>query len=257
MSLGELKKMKIIGYTDITFKKKTGQEYEVIVNPENYSISYETIINGNDAQGSSLPLLQYNQQSSQILSFKFLFDGTGVLKKGNMAGVAVPGLPSKKPDVVKEIDDFKKAVYDFRSDNHQPPFVQLQWGPLLFNCVLTKMDISFKLFRPDGWPLRAEAQCTFRSAIDKNKMEEIKNKKLAKNILTVALVREPEDEKRLAKIGIGLQLDTSIADCYRPPLDVLIGQLFGLFASIELGLKPDAPSPSGAISRVVSKVNIY
>jgi len=177
MSLGELKKMKIIGYTDITFKYKTGQEYEVIVNPENYSISYETIINGNDAQGSSLPLLQYNQQSSQILSFKFLFDGTGVLKKGNMAGVAVPGLPSKKPDVVKEIDDFKKAVYDFRSDNHQPPFVQLQWGPLLFNCVLTKMDISFKLFRPDGWPLRAEAQCTFRSAIDKNKMEEIKNKK--------------------------------------------------------------------------------
>ena len=177
MSLGELKKMKIIGYTDITFKKKTGQEYEVIVNPENYSISYETIINGNDAQGSSLPLLQYNQQSSQILSFKFLFDGTGVLKKGNMSGVAVPGLPSKKPDVVKEIDDFKKAVYDFRSDNHQPPFVQLQWGPLLFNCVLTKMDISFKLFRPDGWPLRAEAQCTFRSAIDKNKMEEIKNKK--------------------------------------------------------------------------------
>jgi len=91
--------------------------------------------------------------------------------------VAVPGLPAKKPDVVKEIDDFKKAVYDFRSDNHQPPFVQLQWGPLLFNCVLTKMDISFKLFRPDGWPLRAEAQCTFRSAIDKNKMEEIKNKK--------------------------------------------------------------------------------
>ena len=63
MSLGELKKMKIIGYTDITFKNKTGQEYEVIVNPENYSISYETIINGNDAQGSSLPLLQYNQQS--------------------------------------------------------------------------------------------------------------------------------------------------------------------------------------------------
>ncbi len=177
MSLGELKKMKIIGYTDITFKNKTGQEYEVIVNPENYSISYETVITANQAQGSSLPVLQYNHQGSQILSFKFLFDGTGVLKKGNMAGVAVPGLPSKKPDVVKEIDDFKKAVYNFRSDDHQPPFVQLQWGPLLFNCLLTKMDISFKLFRPDGWPLRAEAQCTFRSAIDIKKMEEIKNKK--------------------------------------------------------------------------------
>ena len=96
-----------------------------------------------------------------------------------------------------------------------------------------------------------------RRAYELDLLEEIKNKKLAKNILTVAPVSEPEDEKRLANLGIGLQLDTSVADCYRPPLDVLIGQLFGLFASIELGLKPDAPSPSGAISRVVSKVNIY
>jgi hypothetical protein len=176
MSLGELKKMHIIGYTDITFKKTTGQEYEVIVNPENYSISYETIITTNQPQGSSLPVLQYNHQGSQILSFKFLFDGTGVLKKGNAAGVAVPGLPAKKPDVVKELDDFKKAVYNYRGKDHQPPFVQLRWGPLLFNCLLTKMDISFKLFRPDGWPIRAEAQCTFRSAIDIKKMEESKNK---------------------------------------------------------------------------------
>ena len=96
-----------------------------------------------------------------------------------------------------------------------------------------------------------------RRAYELDLLEEIKNKKLAKNILTVAPVSQPEEEKRLANIGIRLQLDTSVADCYRPPLDVFIGQLFGLFASIDLGLKPDAPSPSGAISRVVSKVNIY
>jgi tagatose-6-phosphate ketose/aldose isomerase len=96
-----------------------------------------------------------------------------------------------------------------------------------------------------------------RRAYELDLLEEIKNKKLAKNILTVAPVSQPEDERRLTNVGIRLQLDTSVADCYRPPLDVLIGQLFGLFASIDLGLKPDAPSPSGAISRVVSKVNIY
>ena len=39
--------------------------------------------------------------------------------------------------------------------------------------------------------------------------------------------------------------------------DILPGQLLGLFKSIAIGLKPDAPSESGAIARVVQNVNIY
>ena len=37
----------------------------------------------------------------------------------------------------------------------------------------------------------------------------------------------------------------------------LVGQLLGLYASLHLGLNPDKPSVSGAISRVVQGVNIY
>jgi tagatose-6-phosphate ketose/aldose isomerase len=48
-----------------------------------------------------------------------------------------------------------------------------------------------------------------------------------------------------------------IPDLYRPVLDVIFGQLLGLFSSIRLGLKPDDPSPNGAISRVVQNVDIY
>ncbi|MBA2705224.1 MAG: SIS domain-containing protein [Blastocatellia bacterium] len=48
-----------------------------------------------------------------------------------------------------------------------------------------------------------------------------------------------------------------IADLYRPPVDVLVGQLLGLFASLREGLKPDAPSPQGVINRVVSHVTIH
>jgi tagatose-6-phosphate ketose/aldose isomerase len=47
------------------------------------------------------------------------------------------------------------------------------------------------------------------------------------------------------------------ADEYRPPLDVMFGQLLGLFFSLRRGLKPDCPSPSGAISRVVQNVPIH
>lgn len=39
--------------------------------------------------------------------------------------------------------------------------------------------------------------------------------------------------------------------------DILPGQLLGFFKSLSLGLKPDAPSESGAISRVVEDVTIY
>ena len=49
----------------------------------------------------------------------------------------------------------------------------------------------------------------------------------------------------------------AVPDACRPVLDVIFGQLLGLFASIHAGLKPDVPSPNGAISRVVPELGVY
>ncbi len=49
----------------------------------------------------------------------------------------------------------------------------------------------------------------------------------------------------------------AIPDIYRPAIDILFGQLLGLFSSLRCGLAPDAPSPNGAISRVVQPIEIY
>jgi tagatose-6-phosphate ketose/aldose isomerase len=49
----------------------------------------------------------------------------------------------------------------------------------------------------------------------------------------------------------------AIPDLYRPVVDILFGQLLGLFASLRCGLTPDSPSPNGAISRVVQPIEIY
>lgn len=49
----------------------------------------------------------------------------------------------------------------------------------------------------------------------------------------------------------------SIPDAYRPPLDVIFGQLLGLFFSIRCNLQPDRPSPTGVISRVVQSFEIH
>lgn len=50
---------------------------------------------------------------------------------------------------------------------------------------------------------------------------------------------------------------SAIDDAYRPAVDVIFSQMLGLFSSIELGMKPDSPSPNGLISRVVEKFAIY
>jgi tagatose-6-phosphate ketose/aldose isomerase len=48
-----------------------------------------------------------------------------------------------------------------------------------------------------------------------------------------------------------------IPDLCRPIMDVTIGQMLGLFKSLDLGLKPDNPSEKGVITRVVKDVKIY
>jgi tagatose-6-phosphate ketose/aldose isomerase len=63
--------------------------------------------------------------------------------------------------------------------------------------------------------------------------------------------------RRECELFISAGLDIAIGDEYRPPLDVIFGQLLGLFFSIRCGLKPDAPSPNCVISRVVQNVEIH
>jgi tagatose-6-phosphate ketose/aldose isomerase len=49
----------------------------------------------------------------------------------------------------------------------------------------------------------------------------------------------------------------SLSDEYFCIACILPAQLLGFFKSLNLGLSPDAPSDSGAISRVVEGVKIY
>lgn len=48
-----------------------------------------------------------------------------------------------------------------------------------------------------------------------------------------------------------------VDDDFRVMTDVMIGQMLGTFKSIQCGLKPDNPSVSGMINRVVQGVTIY
>jgi tagatose-6-phosphate ketose/aldose isomerase len=86
-------------------------------------------------------------------------------------------------------------------------------------------------------------------------LQEIRSKRLVKMQVVVTPESNGETEPLVDHL---LSLDApKLDDAYRAPVDVILAQLLGLFCSLRLGLQPDCPSPNGAISRVVSHVNIY
>jgi tagatose-6-phosphate ketose/aldose isomerase len=86
-------------------------------------------------------------------------------------------------------------------------------------------------------------------------LREIGSKELVRTRVAVAV--EPDRLSAEADYVLTPDGTYTIPDLYRPVLDVIFGQLLGLFASVQAGLKPDNPSPNGAISRVVQNVGIY
>src|SRR6185369_14216334 len=95
-----------------------------------------------------------------------------------------------------------------------------------------------------------------RRAFELDLLQEICDKKITEKCLVIAPTavshRADSFENKLC-----LDLPETISDLYLPPLFVLVGQLLGLTASVREGLRPDEPSPHGAISRVVTHVTIH
>lgn len=94
-----------------------------------------------------------------------------------------------------------------------------------------------------------------RRRYERDLLTEITRKKLVKRRFLVSA--DSDDDLQ----GLGDEIfclsAPGLRDEYRPPVDVMLAQFLGLFSSLKLGLKPDSPSPNGAISRVVSHISIY
>jgi len=87
-------------------------------------------------------------------------------------------------------------------------------------------------------------------------LREIDRKRLGR-VRVVVSAQGCGDTSSLADYCLSLDRAADLPDHYRPVVDVILGQLIGLFASMRCGLKPDQPSPNGAISRVVSQFKLY
>lgn len=90
-----------------------------------------------------------------------------------------------------------------------------------------------------------------RQRYDADLLAELHRKQLVRCVVAVGGLQATADRSLYHPSFEG------IGDDYRPAVDVLFGQMLGLFASVERGLKPDSPSPAGVISRVVDHFTIY
>lgn len=164
MPSGELEKMMIFAYGDSEALEKGGQQMDgspikVLINPESFTMDYKLKFAKDDqGQGSSGKQLKFEYTEPEEMSFEFLFDSTGIIDE------------KPRESVADDIAEFKKVMTEYKGENHEPPHLKLAWGnSFLFKCRLTELSINYKLFSPDGQPLRAVAKAKFKQSIEEEK----------------------------------------------------------------------------------------
>ncbi|OQA54979.1 MAG: putative tagatose-6-phosphate ketose/aldose isomerase [Candidatus Atribacteria bacterium ADurb.Bin276] len=172
------------------------------------------------------------------------------------------------PEVVKKIaeSDFQRAVF-LGSGSHfgtaieshlklqeltsgqimcgYNTFLDVRHGP---KAVIDKHTLVVAFLASDPYVRRYEAEL----------LKEIRQQELGK--MTILIGEGLDDEiSRYGDEMIDIKSDSQAAlpDSLTPPVYVMIGQLLGLFKSLHLGFKPDSPSKTGVIHRVVQGVKVY
>ena len=163
-----LTKVKLLAYQDKRFENKLG-EFELPINPEQFSQSFKVEYNREQAQGSQRNDPEFKFTKPEELKLDFTFDGTGVVPVNN-------GKPGEfHQDVADQVRVFLDLVYSMNSETHTPNFLRLLWGDFSFgekngfDCLLTDLQINYTLFDQTGKPLRAKLSTTFTSYVEQNR----------------------------------------------------------------------------------------
>jgi hypothetical protein len=158
---GELKKMKIYAYTDVDLADDhlasipgINNPYTALINPETYTVEIKYEFENAQGQGTTGGSQQFKVKLPEEMSFEFLFDNTGL----------IDGKP--KENISTEIENFKKFLMDYDGNSHQPRFFKFAWGADLFKGRCSALNINFKLFNPDGTPVRAICKVSLKQVTD-------------------------------------------------------------------------------------------
>jgi len=152
---GVLNHLVIRAYKDAKCKvKRDGEffEFEAYVNPSEITLGYEVELNTESGAGTTGSRTDFGKVKPGDVTLNFFIDGTGA------NGFLV--------DVQREICQFQQ-VTGYDGELHRPPYLKVAWGTLqVMRCVLKSASIAYKLFRPEGVPLRAVISAVFVASAD-------------------------------------------------------------------------------------------
>lgn len=148
-----LKKLELVAYKDNGFSSKTGS-FSMAINPKSFNHSYEMVYNEQKILGKAATSLMFERVGVESVTLsEVIIDTTGAVP---LTG-ANKGLTADKI-----IDNLKNVVYKYISNTHAPAYILLKWGTFAFQCMLTGLKVDYQMFQPDGTPLRAKLDLTFK-----------------------------------------------------------------------------------------------
>jgi hypothetical protein len=149
---GMLEKLRIEAYDKPDYSGEPIGTFEAYVNPSEFTLAYEMEYDSGQGSGTTNSRMEFKKVKPGDLSLLFFLDGTGA------NGVLI--------DVQERIALFQTTT-GYNGNIHRPNYLKVAWGTIeVRRCVLKSASIAYKLFRPDGRPLRAVITAAFTDNSD-------------------------------------------------------------------------------------------
>jgi hypothetical protein len=142
------------GFTKAKLTIDGGQTLQCYFNPTEYSISKTNEWKYKSITGTSFSPPEFGGGQPRQIELSLLFDQTF-------------------PPFTMPVRDSTAALLDMMevpsgktggSPTAVPPFVTFEWGRLQFKGACTSLSVTYKLFEPNGDPLRADVKLTLKQA---------------------------------------------------------------------------------------------
>jgi len=149
---GTLEKLTILAHAKADYSDRPIARFAAFVNPSEITLAYEIEYDAAQGAGTTNSRMEFKKVKPGDMTLTFFIDGTGA--------------NGHKADVQAEVENFQKAS-SYNGDIHRTNYLEIVWGTLqVKRCVLKSASIAYKLFRPDGVPLRAVITAVFTDNSD-------------------------------------------------------------------------------------------
>lgn len=131
------------------------------INPQSYRVSYGITVDSQKPAGQKNGTTNVTSRSPSRINFKLILDTTGLIPDP-LGSTTMPknGVYDLIQSFIENIANPKESKCSQEPCLEQPR-VRITWAQLQFTGILSSMSIDYKLFKPDGTPIRAELDLEF------------------------------------------------------------------------------------------------